>query len=344
MMLMVKEEQRLIDKAKQYLCEVLGVTCKIEEDAPNIILPYYLKAGNLFLEGFVDTQKCMFMVTNECMSLTNGKGEKPVGSALVKRVEEIRNILGIPVIIVMGNVDSIRRRILISNRTGFVIPGKQVFLPFLGALLTERGMENVTTTTKKAFSPAAQVILLFHLQRESLEGKIISEIATRFPYSVKTISGAVKELEQAGVCTIEGDNRGKCLHLVSKEKIWNNASLWLKSPIQEVVYCDNLDKIPEKLCFVTYDKALSEYTFIADFAREAVAVCKNDVIVKKLAKSGVFNPVEGEYRVELWKYNPELLANGGVVDPLSLALCYKGTDDERVESELNNMIKRICEG
>jgi hypothetical protein len=40
---------------------VLGVTCKIVGDAPDIILPYYLKAGNLFVEGFVDAQKCMFL-------------------------------------------------------------------------------------------------------------------------------------------------------------------------------------------------------------------------------------------------------------------------------------------
>ena len=39
--------------------------------------------------------------------------------------------------------------------------------------------------------------------------------------------------------------------------------------------------------------------------------------------NGTFNAVEGKYRIELWKYNPALLAKGNMVDALSLALCYK---------------------
>jgi hypothetical protein len=93
---------------------------------------------------------------------------------------------------------------------------------------------------------------------------------------------------------------------------------------------------------VTYDKALAEYTFMADFAGEAFAVHKNDDAIKKLKNNGTFNAVEGKYRIELWKYNPALLAKGNMVDALSLALCYKESDDERVIGELNNLIKNIC--
>jgi hypothetical protein len=93
---------------------------------------------------------------------------------------------------------------------------------------------------------------------------------------------------------------------------------------------------------VTYDKALAEYTFMADGAGEAYAVYKNDDAIKRLKNSGAFNTVEGRYRIELWKYNPALLAKGGMVDGLSLALCYKDTDDERVIGELNDLVKKIC--
>lgn len=81
---------------------------------------------------------------------------------------------------------------------------------------------------------------------------------------------------------------------------------------------------------------------MADFSGEAVAVFKNDDAIKRLKNNGTFNAVEGKYRVELWKYNPALLAKDGVVDALSLALCYKDSDDERVIGELNNLVKKIC--
>lgn len=333
MRLMNKNRHKIVDSAAEYIHVVLGITCEIVWDGQqNIKLPYYLKAGNFFVECFIEERKCLLMVTEEL----------PDGSTLAKRVSEISNLMGMPVILVMENMDSVRRRILIANRTSFIIPGKQAYMPFMGALLTERGMANVSSTEKQTFSPAAQVLLLTHLQKESFEGKIISEIAKHFPYSVKTVAAAAKELEQAGICMIEGDNSGKYLHWIPREEIWDKAYPWLTSPVQDVLYCDRIEMIPETLRYVTYDKALAEYTFMADFSGEAIAVYKNDDAIKKLKNNGMFNAVEGKYRIELWKYNPALLANGNMVDALSLALCYKECSDERVMAELNKLINRIC--
>lgn len=330
---MNKDGYRLIEKTEEYLHEVLGIRCVMAgDDGRTVKLPYYLKAGNRFAECTIEEQKCMLMIPE-------GQSD---GSTLVKRAGEIGEITGWRVILVLENIDAVRRRVMIGNRTSFIVPGKQAFLPFMGALLTERGMKDAAVTARQTFSPAAQVLLLTHLQREPFEGRIISEIAKLFPFSVKTVSEAAKELEQAGVCTIEGDNSGKYLHLVRKEEIWEKAYPWLASPVQEVMYCNRIELIPEGLRYVTYDKALAEYTFMADFSGEAYAVYKNDDAIKGLKNGGALNKVEGKYRIELWKYNPALLAKGGMVDALSLVLCYKDTDDERVMSELNDLVKNIC--
>lgn len=330
---MNKNRHILVSKAADYIHVVLGLACEIVKDGGQTIkLPYYLKSGNLFAECLIEGRNCLLMVADEL----------PDGSTLAKRVGEISNTTGMPVVLVLENMDAVRRRMLIANRTSFIVPGKQVYLPFMGALLTERGMAKEDPAEKQAFSPAAQVLLLTHLQKESFEGRIISEIAKHFPYSVKTVSAAAKELEQAGVCTLEGDNSGKYMHWILKEEIWGKAYPWLTSPVQDVLYCDGIEEIPETLRFVTYDKALAEYTFMADFSGEAFAVYKNDDAIKKLKNNGAFNAVEGKYRIELWKYNPALLAKDGIVDALSLALCYKDSDDERVMGELNNLIKKIC--
>ncbi len=292
---MKRKGYKLIEMAVEYLHAVLGVTCAIQNNAgQRVKLPYYLKAGNLFAEGIIDTEKCLLMAV----------GEMPDGSTLAKRVGDICNLTGRRVVLVLENIDTGRRRALIAGRTCFVVPGKQAYLPFLGALLTERGLDKAVTNEKHFFSPAAQVLLLTHLQKEPLDGMIISEIAKKFPYSVKTVSSAAKELELAGVCTLEGDNSGKYLHFIGKEEIWDMAYPWLASPVQEVLYCDSMEQIPQTLRFVTYDKALAEYTFMADFSGEAFAVFKNDDTIKRLKSSGTFNPVEGKYRVKLWKYNP----------------------------------------
>lgn len=330
--LMNKNKKRLIEKTVEYLGTVLGITCEITYNkSQTVTLPYYLKAGNQFVECIIDSTKSLLVIPDEL----------PDGTKLAKRIAEMATMTSHHVILLLENIDAVRRRVLIANRTSFVVPGKQVYLPFIGALLTERGMAN-TAAGKQIFSPAAQVLLLSHLQRESLDWRIISEIAKQFPYSVKTVSGAAKELEETGICEIEGNNSGKFLHLIPKEAIWDKAYPKLTSPIQEVMYCNEIEIIPEGLRYTTYDKALAEYTFMADFSGEAVAVYKNDDVIKRLKNNGSFNTVEGKYRVELWKYNPALLAKDGMVDALSLALCYKDTDDERVVGELNELVKKVC--
>lgn len=330
---MITNKHKLIDNAGEYLRTVLGIVCKkAVDDGKKVVLPYYLKAGNLFVECLLDGQKCLLMVPEEL----------PDGSTWVKRIDELCKLTGQQVILVLENIDAVRRRVLIANRKSFVVPGKQVYLPFMGTLLAERGMTCETALARHSFSPAAQVLLLSHLQKESFEGKNISEIANQLPYSVKTVSAAAKELQQAGVCMIDGDNSGKYIHWMPKEEIWDKSYPWLINPVQEVLYCDRIELILEALRFVTYDKALAEYTFMADFSGEAFAVYKNDVTIKKLKNNAVFNAVEGKYRIELWKYNPALLAKDGIVDALSLALCYKDSDDERVVSELGYLIKKIC--
>ncbi len=330
---MNKDKKRLIENTVEYLGAVLGIKCEMTgNEGQRLKFPYYLKAGNQFVECIIDDMESLLVIPDEL----------PDGTTLAKRIGEMNNMTRHQVILLLENIDAVRRRVLIANRTSFIVPGKQVYLPYVCALLTERGMAHMTENGKQTFSPAAQVLLLSHLQRESLDRRIISEIAKYFPYSVKTVSSAAKELEQAGICEIEGDNSGKFLHLIPKEEIWSKSYPRLACPIQEVVYCNEIEVIPEILRYITFDKALAEYTFMADFTGEAVAVYKNDDVIKRLKNNGTFNTVEGKYRVELWKYNPALLAKDGIVDALSLALCYKDTDDERVIGELNDLVKKIC--
>ena len=317
----------------EYLNNVLGIQLEIADDSAQVPkLPYYLKAGNQFKTGTIDGRECLLIIPDVFAE----------GSAMAKRTREITENTGMLTVLILENIDAVRRRILVVNRTDFIVPDKQVYLPSMGAVFKERGLAKAVIPEKHMMSPAAQVLLLWHLQRETLEGKNISEMAKNFPYSIKTVSAAVKELEQADICTIQGDNSGKTLHFLPKGEVWDDVYPMLTSPIQEVMYCDDISMIPAEMRFVTYDKALAAYTFMADFDKKAYAVNKNDETIKGLKYNGILNAVEGLYRIELWKYDPALLSEGDTVDALSLALCYKDSDDERVTDELRNMINRIC--
>ena len=59
-----------------------------------------------------------------------------------------------------------------------------------------------------------------------------------------------------------------------------------------------------------------------NFRNEEPPVPCTAVFKKKshLSGSKVFLDAASQTKVELWKYNPDILANNGIVDPLSLAL------------------------
>ena len=46
----------------------------------------------------------------------------------------------------------------------------------------------------------------------------------------------------------------------------------------------------------------------------------------------------GEHVVEVWRYDPKLLGENGMVDRLSLYLSLRDTEDERVRKEVKKLI------
>ena len=65
------------------------------------------------------------------------------------------------------------------------------------------------------------------------------------------------------------------------------------------------------------------------------AVSKHDA--QELAPS--LSKEFGDNIVEVWKYDPRILAEDGKVDMLSLYLSLRDTEDERVHKEVNQLIK-----
>ena len=64
-------------------------------------------------------------------------------------------------------------------------------------------------------------------------------------------------------------------------------------------------------------------------------------LLEKQRLHGCPDRVEADARIETWKYAPALLSDGNAVDPLSLYLSLKDSPDERVQSELADMMENV---
>jgi DNA-binding MarR family transcriptional regulator len=220
------------------------------------------------------------------------------------------------------------------------VPERQIYIPSLRIYLNEV-VDIQQLAGKEKLSPAAQLLLLYHLQKTSLEGLPFKDIAEVLNYSKKTISIAVAELQNLSICAVESMNdRNKVLRFKEKgRELWNSVSPLMDSPIKKVWYTAK-DMLSADLP-LSSDTALAHHTFMVESSQTSFAIDKKEFSEHQAEMQTFLHSEEGDVRLEVWKYNPVLLANAQFINKLSLALCYKDTDDERIKKEIIKLIDNI---
>ncbi|MBQ3799693.1 MAG: hypothetical protein II837_05290, partial [Treponema sp.] len=201
-------------------------------------------------------------------------------------------------------------------------------LPFLYA-----GRKIADREAAQVLTPVAQYVLLWQLQRGTLEGLSVRELSEVLPQSYLTLSRAVTVLEDVGLCKCKRDGKSKLLHFTWQGKeLWEQAQRVLSSPVSFVWYCDALDAEGP----VAGINALAHYTHLNPETRQTYAL--SSAQFKDMNPLRV-NHTDGDYRIEIWKYPP--LDGSGYVDRLSLALSLRGNNDERIQKEVELMLETI---
>jgi len=319
-----------------YVNKTIGLSCNTKGNANNLTknLPQYLKVTFDFSLLEIDNHDFLLLKPLNEVSLST--------SQIVKFSKQILGKTGFPTLIQFKSLNSVQRRTLIRNRENFIVPDKQIYIPFLRMYLNESG--NIQQLSdKEKLSPAAQLLLLYHLQKQSLEEMPFKDIAMILNYSKKTISLVTAELQKFNLCEVKSTTeRNKVLYFKAEKRIlWDIVSPLTDSPVHKVWYIQN-EKIPlEMRLFDAYDTALAYYTFMAESSQISYAVDKRIFAEYQEKMQEFLHPEEGNVRLEIWKYNPAILANGHFIDRLSMILCYKGIDDERVNMEIGKLIEKI---
>ena len=113
---------------------------------------------------------------------------------------------------------------------------------------------------------------------------------------------------------------------------------YMINPIQKIVYIEYDNKIAKEN--LAGESSLSVNSLLTEPKIQTVAVYKGDEVAKNLQE--IDPKWAGDkklLKVEFWKYNPELFAIDGSVDPASLAASLSNEADERVQGELNDYLE-----
>jgi hypothetical protein len=314
-----------------YINEVLGIRITYKEVAPEKLknLPFFLAKGYDFGEIRLFNQKIVLLIVKDDFTT----------EVLRTHLTKVHNTLNAIVVAVIPPVDAYKRSRLIEKRIPFIVPGKQMYMPDLMISLKEYGNTRVEDQQPANMQPAAQLILLYHLQVEPLEGLNLSTIAEKLRYNPMTITRAAFYFHNTGLCKIEGTKEKFLKFNKNKRELWGMAEPKMTNPINKKQFYTGftLDQNLKK----TNINALAYYTDLNDEQVEFFAMRLGYIRFIGGVNLKPVDPMEGNICIEEWKYDPALLTKTEYVDPLSLYLCFRENKNERIEMALEKLLEQI---
>ena len=305
-----------------YLTELTGreVIAKTTSKTEVGQLPLAISNGYGFSDMEMFDNKVTLAIPNTSEALS------PI--QLAKHQAKMIEVFCRPVVFVLERVESYNLTRLTRAKVDFIVPGKIIFMPSMMTVL--RDIKNAAKELLDRMPPVAQLLVLYHLQVKKLDGMNTTAIADMTLMAYPTINQALKWLALSNFIELRGGKQKQVQFILVGRELWDKALPMMTTPVERVVYTD----MPLADTKLAGETAMGHYTMLAEPMTSVVAISKQ--LAKE--KKDVLSREYGETKVEVWKYNPVLLAKGECVDRLSLFLSLKDSDDERVQMECDRLI------
>ena len=310
----------------KYLHDVLGVEIEIIplEKALFQRLPLYITAAYKVQETIIHGQRICLLTAEAGDSILTP-------DRLSKQMHFVTQKTGLIVVYEFDHVVSYNLKRMIRKGINFIIPDKQLYIPAL--VMDLRKTTDTIPHKSVSLTSFAQFLLLYHLQKERLNAFTTQQLTEKFAQPYRTVSRAVKNLEELGLCNLVGGKERQLQFVAKGNNLWFLAQNFFQNPVERNLYTDSI--LGEEQTCVSNINALAHYTMMNDEERHYWAVNKD------AAKNTETNQYAGDHTIEVWRYNPYLLSNNGFVDKLSLYLLLKNDKDIRIQSEIEQMINEI---
>ena len=310
----------------EYIERVLGIPVSRQPWEQLKKMPYYIQDRFAVEKVTIGSMAVLFL---------HPKTELDHMAALQKHIARIQKAENLPVVIEIPTISRYRREAFVEARIPFVVPEKQMYLPFIGTYMQEKlDSENVKL---EKFQPATQVLFFYYLYKAE-RNMYISKAVKDLGYSAMTISRAAKQLVQTGFFTECKDGVQKVLTgIVQGKELFYRVRPALINPVRRRINTKRADLNEQYL--LAGDSAVAKQTMISDSMFRCYAV----VGKQNLEELPYAMDANTDVVVELWKYDPVLLSKDGMVDPLSLAMSFEGNEDERVQEAIEELLDTLWE-
>jgi DNA-binding MarR family transcriptional regulator len=321
----------LLKRCKRYLNNTLGIRAISSEHKKTGALPFFLHDQYDFYT--------LNLLGKEFVVLAEKNGDDLTPAKIQKYVQIVSDKLQLQAIFLGKSLSSFNRQRLIAYKVPFIIPENQMYLPDLAIDLKEHFIKARSKIEK--LGPATQVVVLYILFNPDVDAVTPKKLADRLDYSTMTMSRAVKEIETAELATVSFEGRRRVAKLdQNRRQLWEKALPYLRTPVRKRLWVGGLEN---RELLMAGESALAGYSMLVPPKQPVYAISTSGWKKVQNERSVKIYPYpeEAEFQLEVWRYDPQILTQEETVDPLSLYLSLKDTQDERIESALTEMMERL---
>ena len=307
--------------------KIFGIKFDVERINP-VGLPLYLTAGRSFWR---------YTYSGMSFIIVNIPNDEKFGViAFEKQRALLEKRFESPVAFSFSYISGRQRDSLIEKNIPFISDAKQLYLPFLGVMLSDRLAQQKQINAEKMM-PVTQALFL-HILYNSNNKPMLKKDAAEFLCVTRTsITRASDQLLSMDL--ISQDMIGKecyMMPVMTGKELYKKAKPFLINPVQRVITTDSdFDCYP-----FSGESALSMCSMLNAPKIPVRAIYKSDVDINEISEIDVrWSSDDSAVNLELWKYDPRLFEKKGVVDPVSLAMSLKENVDERIETSIEEYLE-----
>ena len=310
---------------------IFGIKIEERKFNPQKGLPIYMLSRRKFFEIILEEESFIAVFVSELNSFGV--------VSLKKQIDQYEDFFEKRVAFSFNGLTKVQRNSLVKHRVPFIALPTQIYIPFLGIMLSDSYKKEKIISTDKMM-PATQSLYLYLLSKKD-ECVSKMDAATKLNLSRMSISRASEQLETMGLISQEKVGKNIYMKLRAYDKgAYELAVSSLMNPVKKTIVVKDSELL-EGLPFAG-ETALSLYSMLSEPAIPAKAISKDSSIIERLKE--VDEKWDSDFpciRLELWKYDPLLFSNNGIVDRVSLAKSFEGVQDERIEEAIDICMKGL---
>ena len=324
-----------IQKAQNYITDYSGINLDFKPWTDNGSFPLYLSSDFDFFSAQTDIGTVLAAQPKGVLTFTR----LHTANIRLKSYEQWQ----FNVIFILPKASHYITKRLIDQKIAFVIPGKQIYAPFLGTVYVQRTISNYLTMNNSKLiasgelTPSTLSVYLFHI-KNGFEHKQ-TEISNNLGISRMTLHRAYIELMREKLIVKNGDRMEYSLPKDWKSEFRINCRKF-KNPVRKQVYLDGTQSsiLKNGMFYRTSETALAEISDMSEPMNEFYAIYSQDwnLIKDKVLTTETLE--NDSIILEIWSI--PVPHEDEIVLPLALYLSLTDEKDERIKMAIESMLEK----